>query len=84
MQTYLCHNYPMVDLIEDVHSDLVLSADLQHPVVAGGNTEPCKERKPSHTVIQCTHYCSTSVHVASSPKWWGGTTWRPAVGFDVA
>lgn len=38
-QTYLCHNHPVVDLIKDVHSDLVLTADLQYPVVAWSNAE---------------------------------------------
>lgn len=36
---YLCDDDSMVDLVKDVHSDLVLPTNLQHPVVAGGDGE---------------------------------------------
>ena len=40
-RTYLSDDDFVVDLVKDVHSYFILATDLQHPVVAGGDAEPC-------------------------------------------
>ena len=51
----------MVDLIEDVHSDLVLPPNLQHPVVAGGDSKTYKKKISVYKSLSaCTVLCFAS------------------------
>ena len=41
---YLSDDDPVVDLVKDVHSYLILPANLQHPVIARGDSKTYKKK----------------------------------------
>ena len=69
---YLCDDDSMVDLVKDVHGDLVLPTNLQHPVVARGNSKSYTRKKIQSMIlyasIEYINRCVESTIASVLPK----------------